>query len=232
MMAIGIIGGIGPESTILYYRHLIEQTEAVFGVHTAPRIVVNSINMKFMLSLVKKGDLEELIKYLGSEVEILAKAGATLAAFASNTPHIVFDEVSRISELPLVSIVEATCSEVLAKGYSRVGLVGTSFTMNSGMYQEKLEPHGVNVFVPSESEQIYLHRIYMDELVRGVIKFQTRDRFSQIAKQLQEDYAIQALILGGTELSLLPAPDSLPGISLLDTSLLHVEAILKVIRPH
>ena len=134
MKTIGIVGGIGPESTIEYYRSII----AAYREHTRdgsyPSIIINSINVTKMLDMIGANDLAAVTHYLAGEVNRLAQAGAELGLLAANTPHIVFDEIQQQSPIPLVSIVEATCEATRALGLTTVGLFGTRFTMQGNFY--------------------------------------------------------------------------------------------------
>jgi len=129
MKTLGLIGGIAPESTIAYYRQLIAAYRQKQPDGNYPAIIINSINMKKMLDMIGANALADVTEYLSGEVQKLAKAGADFALLASNTPHIVFDELRRQSPIPLISIVEATCVAAKALGLKRVGLFGTRFTM-------------------------------------------------------------------------------------------------------
>ena len=132
-MIAGIIGGIAPESTIDYYRRLIAAYRARANDGSYPAIVVNSINLTKMLGLAAN-NRPALVSYLVDEVERLARAGAAFGAFASNTPHIVFDEVQRGATIPLLSIVHAARDGAVARGLRRVALLGTRFTMGGTFY--------------------------------------------------------------------------------------------------
>src|SRR4030065_1931180 len=133
MKTLGIVGGIGPESTIEYYRQIIASCRQRKHDGTYPSIIINSIDMKKMLDLIAANELVRLTDYLLGEVQKLAKAGADLGLLASNSPHIVFDELSSQSPIPLLSIVEAACQATKKLGVKRVGLLGTRFSMQ-GQY--------------------------------------------------------------------------------------------------
>jgi aspartate racemase len=224
MKTLGIIGGIGPESTIEYYRRLHALYRERIPDGTAPSIIINSIDMKKLLGLVEANELDELTGYLSAEVEKLARGGATFALFAANTPHLVFDPVARRSPIPLISIVEATCETAKAAGLKRLGLFGTRFTMRSSFYPDVLSDHQIEMVVPNEEEQLYLHDKYMNELVKGIILPETRERLITIIKTLKERSQIDGVILGGTELSLILCEKTVAGVQVLDTTQIHVEA--------
>ena len=229
MNTVGIIGGIGPESTVEYYRHIISAYLEREGNGNYPGIIINSINMKKMLDLIGDNRFEEVTDYLVGEIQKLASAGADYAVLASNTPHIVFNEINRSSPLPLISIVEATCEEAVSKGMQQVGLFGTRFTMQGGFYDQIFSEHGITVISPDDKDQDYIHEIYMGELVKGIFRDETKNKLLEIAKALKDKDGIQGLILGGTELPLILKEEDAEGIVFLDTTKIHVESIMQML---
>ena len=223
MKTIGIIGGIAPESTIEYYRLIIASYREQKRGGDYPPIIINSINLKTILDLVGAQQLAELTEYLLGEVTRLARAGADFGLLASNTPHIVFDDLQRQSPIPLVSIVEATCQATQALGLKKVGLFGTRFTMQARFYPEVFSRQGITVRVPDLDDQDYIHDKYMSELVHGIFRPETRERLLAIARRLRDREGIQGLILGGTELPLILRDVADRGIPFLDTTRIHAE---------
>ncbi len=223
MKTLGIIGGVAPESTIDYYRRIIGLYREKQCDGSYPSLLINSIDLKKMLDLIGAQDLAGLTEYLLGEVKKLAHAGADFGLLASNTPHLVFEDVRRQSPIPLISIVEATCATAQALGLKKVGLFGARFTMQARFYPEVFSRQGITVIVPSPQEQDYIHDRYMRELVAGVYRTETRDRLLEIVDRLKEREGIQGLILGGTELPLLLREEAHRGIPLLDTTKIHVE---------
>jgi aspartate racemase len=226
MKTLGIIGGIGPESTIEYYRRINALYRERIPDGSAPSIIINSIDMKKLVSWVEANELGEMARYLIAEVEKLARGGATFALLAANTPHLVFDSVARHSAIPLISIVEATCEAAKARGLKRLGLLGTRFTMQSSFYRDALSGQQIGMVVPNEEEQLYIHDKYMNELVKGIILPETRARLMTIIKTLKERAGIDGVILGGTELSLILREETVFGVQVLDTTQIHVEAVV------
>jgi aspartate racemase len=224
MKTAGIVGGIAPESTIHYYRLIISAYRERKGDGSYPSILINSIDMKTMLDLIGEGDLIGVTKYLACEVERLAQAGAAFALLASNTPHIVFDEIQRQSSIPLLSIVEATCAAAQKLGLRRVGLFGTRFTMQGRFYPEIFASRGITVIAPDTAAQEYIHGKYMSELVNGLFLPETRDRMLEIVAELRAEKGIDGLVLGGTELPLLFSGIGEEGIPFLDTTRIHAES--------
>jgi aspartate racemase len=224
MKLIGIVGGIGPESTIDYYRLFISTYRERKPDGGYPPVVINSIDLAKVLKLVGSSDLAGLAAYMLEEIRRLARAGATHGLLSSNTPHIVFDEVQRTSPIPLISIVETACREAIARKLKRLGLFGTRFTMRGGFYQRVFAREGMEIVVPEAIDLEFIHDTYLNELVNGVVRAETRERYVAIARQMKNRQGIEALILGGTELPLLLRDAIDIGMTLLDTARLHVEA--------
>ena len=226
MKSVGIIGGIGPESTIEYYRQIIaayrEQTQG-----RSPSIVINSIDVRKLLSLIEANQLDRVVEYLSAEVGRLARAGADLGLLAANTPHIVFDEVQARSPIPLLSIVQATCDVVKGQGFKSVGLFGTRFTMQAGFYQRAFGKQGIAVVLPELDEQNYIHDKYTNELLNNRFLPETRDGILAIADRLHQVHGVQAVILGGTELPLLLRDMRDGSTAFLDTTRIHVKAVVR-----
>ena len=223
MKTLGIIGGIGPESTIEYYRRLHAFYRQRVPDGSAPSVIINSIDNKKLLDLAG-ADLSELATYLTAEVEKLARAGATFGLLAANTPHLVFDPIARHSTIPLISIVAATCEAAEARGLKRLGLLGTRFTMQSSFYRDALSDRQIELAVPNEEEQAWVHAKYMQELLQGIIRPETRERLMTIIQALKDRSQIDGVILGGTELSLILRDETVFGVQVLDTTQIHVEA--------
>ena len=227
MKTVGIIGGIGPESTIEYYRLILAGYRGRQEDGSSASIIINSIDLKKLLDLVAAKALPAVADYLAGEVQKLAAAGADFGLLASNTPHIVFNELSRRSEIPLVSIVEATCAVAKRQGLKKLGLFGTRFTMIGGFYPEVFSREEIALVVPEAAEQDYIHQKYLGELVDGIIKEETRDGLLAIVSRMKKDEGIEGVILGGTELPLILPPGSFTEIPLLDTTRIHAQAVVE-----
>ncbi len=216
MKTAGLIGGIGPESTIDYYRQIISACRERSASY--PSLIINSIDLPKMLDFIAT-DRDAATEYLVAEVKRLAHAGADFAALAANTPHIVFDAIRRRSPIPMISIVEVTCNAARAAGLKRLGLFGTRFTMQGRLYPEAI--------IPAPDEQELIHEKYMNELVKGTLLPETRMKLLEIAERMIDRDRIDGLILGGTELPLLLRDTSVRGVPLLDTTKIHVNAIVE-----
>jgi len=226
MKTIGMVGGIGPESTIDYYRLLIAAYRELHPDSSYPAIVINSVDLKTVLDLVSTNQRGSLVELFSGAVEALARAGAEVGFLASNTPHLVFDEIARRSPIPLVSIVESARDRASALGLKRVGLFGTRFTMQANFYADAFAQAGMEMIAPQPAEQDYIHEKYMGELVAGILLPETRAGLLAIARLMQTRHGIEALILGGTELPLILRGDNDIGIPFLDTAQIHVQAVI------
>jgi aspartate racemase len=226
MRTLGIVGGIAPASTIEYYRLLVAAYQTQRPDGSQPAVIINSIDMQTMLRLIAADALDEVTAYLASGVETLARAGAEIGLLASNTPHVVFDRIARVSPIPLISIVEAAFREAESMRLTRVGLLGTRFTMQSSMYPSVFTPRGITVVVPDAAGQDYVHGKYMGELVRGVYLPETKAGVLRVIDALRAAHGIDGVILGGTELPLLLRDVPEVGVPLLDTGRIHVDAAL------
>jgi aspartate racemase len=226
MRNLGIIGGLGPESTIDYYRTIIARCRARKPEAGYPHVIINSLDVDKGIAMLDAGRLAELADYLAAGVELLARAGADFGCIAANTPHLVFDEVQRRSAIPLVSIVRATCDSAKAHGLKKVGLFGTGFTMRAEFYPDEFQRAGITTVRPTEPEREYIHRKYIDELLNNKFLPETRAEILSIAQRMKDEDGIEALVLAGTELPLLLRGPDTPAVPFLDTTLIHVEAIV------
>ena len=225
MATVGIVGGLGPESTIDYYRRILEGWKRE-DPSTSPSIVIDSLDVQRGLHLVEH-DRPALVEYLSASLRRLAGAGADFAAMAANTPHVVYDELDARSPIPMVSIVEATAEEAQRRGLKRVAILGTRFTMEGSFYPETCARYGIKVVAPQEKEREWIHQRYVGEMLKGDFREETRRGVIAVISRLRDEEKIDGVILGGTELTLLlPAP-VIAGIPALDTTELHVSAIVK-----
>src|SRR5246127_2539984 len=224
MKTLGIIGGLGPESTIDYYGKIIALYRQRTGDGSYPQFIINSINMKKGLDLMEANNLPGMADYLLEEISKLARAGATFGLISANTPHIVFDEVASKSAVSLISIVEATCAAAKARKLKRLALLGTRYTMQATFYPKVFSREGIELFVPDPQDQTYIHDKYLNELVSGKFLPETRAGLLAIADRMKEKHDIDGVILAGTELPLILRDREHDGIPFLDTTEIHCEA--------
>ncbi len=227
MKTAGIIGGIAPESTIQYYRQAVAEYQRLTNDNEFPQIVINSIHMTKMLTLIGQNKLNEVTDYLLIEIIKLYKAGADFAVMASNTPHVVFNDLRVRSPIPLISIVEVACDAAKGANLKQVGILGTRFTMQGSAYPTVFSAAQITVISPSADEQDFIHGKYMGELVKGILLPQTRQQLLTIIETMVSRDGIDGVILGGTELPLILTDAFHGGIPLLDTTKLHVRRIVQ-----
>jgi len=221
-----MIGGIGPESTIEYYRHIIAAYRARVRDGSYPSLVMTSVDLKRMMDLVTANDLSRVTQFLVDELHRLERAGAEIAFIAANTPHIVFDDVRAQSPIQLVSIVEATRDAASDLGLARVGLIGTRFTMDATFYSDVFARNRISVVVPPAADRAYVHEKYIGELVHADIRPETQQELIAIIARLREREGIEGIVLGGTELSLILRDASYADIPVLDTTRIHAERVV------
>lgn len=220
----GLVGGLGPESTVDYYR-MILRVWKTRNPASLPRLIIDSLDVNVGIHLVQN-DRPGLVRYLLDSIRRLERAGCEFAAMAANTPHIVFDELAAESPIPLLSIVECCADAVESRGFRRVGLLGTGFTMGAGFYPTVLGRRGIDVVVPDEQRRAWLHDRYLTELLEGDFTDETLAGVTRIVEEWAEQGDVDAVVLAGTELPLLIRADSLAGLPLLDTTEIHVQAIV------
>jgi aspartate racemase len=223
--SVGIVGGLGPESTIDYYRRILEAWGRE-NRSAAPSIVIDSLDVRRALDLVER-DRPALTEYLLASLRRLAGAGVDFAAMTANTPHIVFDELVARSPIPLLSIVEVCVQEAQRRGLGRLGLLGTRFTMEAPFYPVVFARYGIVVVPPNGADRAWLHERYVGQLLKGEFRDDTRRELGSLVNRLRDEERIDGIILGGTELPLLLPSPVIAGIPALDTTALHVAAIVK-----
>lgn len=224
MKTLGIIGGLGPESTLDYYQRII----ALFRGHTGdrhyPEFVIVSVDLRKGLDFMEANDLSGMANYLVEGIDKLARAGASFGIISANTPHIVFDEVAPKSPIPLLSIVEATRAAAKAQNLKRLALFGTRYTMQGDFYPKVFAREGIDLLVPDLQDQDYIHEKYFSELVPGKFLPETRAGLLAIVDRMKTTSEIDGVILAGTELPLILRDPIHKGIPFLDTTKIHVEA--------
>ena len=174
MKTLGIIGGLGPESTVDYYQRIIALFRERTGDRHYPEFVIVSVDLRKGLDFMDANDLSGMANYLLEGIDKLARAGADFGIISANTPHIVFDEVAPKSPIPLISIVEATRAAAKAQNLKRLALFGTRYTMQSTFYPKVFARDGIELLVPDLHDQDYIHDKYMNELVPGKFLADTR----------------------------------------------------------
>ncbi|MDO4878606.1 MAG: aspartate/glutamate racemase family protein [Neisseria sp.] len=202
MKTIGIIGGMSPESTVLYYQIINRETNRRLGGNRSAKILLDSVDFEDVVQLQKSGDWAGAGKMLAQSALRLQSMGADFLLLATNTMHKVAPAIVQAADIPLLHVVDATAAAVKRQGLSAVGLLGTRFTMSDGFYTESMVSQGVRTVVPSAAEQDEIHRIIFDELCKNRILPESARYFYEVIRRLQGQGA-QGVILGCTEICLL-----------------------------
>jgi len=224
MKTLGMIGGVGPESTIDYYKNIIAMYRELRPDGSYPQFVINSINLQKGIDFMNANDLAGMASFLLEEIEKLPRAGAQFGIVAANTPHIVFDDIAPKLPIPFISIVEATCDYAKARELKRLALFGTRYTMQADFYQKVFSREGIDLAVPEPKDQDYIHEKYFAELVPGNFLPETRENLLAIVDRMRDKSSIDGVVLAGTELPLLLRGESHNGVALLDTGKIHCQA--------
>jgi aspartate racemase len=224
MKTLGMIGGVGPESTIDYYKNIIAMYRERKPDGHYPQFVINTIDLQKGIDFLEADDFGGMADFLLDEIKKLPPAGAEFGIIAANTPHIVFDQVAARSPIPLISIVEAACEYAKARGMRRLALFGTRYTMTGDFYQRVFAREGIELVVPEPKDQDYIHEKYFAELVPGIFLPQTREKLLAIIDRMKAKTDIEGVTLAGTELALILRGENHNGVALLDTGKIHCQA--------
>lgn len=229
MKTLGLVGGIGPESTIEYYRFLLDGCRTRMPDGPVPHLIIDSIDVNRGIAMLDANDLAGLADYVSASIDRLVRAGAELALIAANTPHIVFDQVQRRAPIPMLSIVQATCDRAGALGFKSLALLGTGFTMRAEFYPEVFSRAGLELVTPGKDEQAFIHEKYIGELLKNKFLPETRAAILGIIERMRTEERIEAVILAGTELPLILRGAEPEGLPFLDTTMIHVSAAVDAI---
>lgn len=226
MKTIGLIGGMSWESTQTYYRLINEKVrDQLGGLHSA-RLVLYSVDFAEIEALQHRGDWESTAKILGEAGKALESAGADFLVLCTNTMHKIAPGIEEVINVPLLHIADATASALLRDGISRVGLLGTRFTMEQTFYIERLEAQGIEVLVPDHDQRNTIHSVIYEELCQGVVSPDAKSAYLGIVDALS-DRGAEAVILGCTEIGLL-IQGSDTDVPLYDTTEIHAEQAVKL----
>ena len=224
MKTLGMIGGLGPESTIDYYQKIIALYRERTRNGSYPEFIIKSVNLRKGPDFMDANDLAGMADYLLEAIGRLARAGADFGLISANTPHIVFDELASKSPIPLISIVEATCAAAKARKLKRLALFGTRYTMQGTFYAKVFSREGIELLVPEPNDKDYIHDKYMNELVPGKFLPETRAGLLAIVDRMKAKSDIDGVILAGTELPLILRDPDHNRIPFLNTTKIHVKA--------
>jgi len=221
---IGILGGMSPESTTEYYEYITRTYTRRFGDYGYPEIIIYSVSFQPYVDWPNKNRWDLVAQGLSAAAQRLEAAGADFIIIATNTMHIVFDEVQACVNVPMLSLLDAVGEAILARGQKTVGLLGTKFAMEKTFYHDALARKGITVLTPEAEDREYVNGVIYAELVAGQIRSESRAGFVSIIEKLAARGA-QGVILGCTEIPLLVSEADV-GIPLFDTTSIHAEAAL------
>ena len=227
MKKIGLVGGTGPESTLMYYKELNSRIDMLTKGALMPDLSIESVNFRKAWEYVSTQQYDKLADYLSEKVENLVKSGAEIISLTAATMHIVFDEIEDKTNATLISIPKAIRDEAIEKGYKKVGLLGTIFTMEQSYMKKDLIESGIETVVPEKDDRILVAKRIFEELELGIVKESTIDEFNTIIMNMKEKQGIEAVILGCTELPLLLNNDNciLPCMDSVD---IHINRLIKL----
>jgi len=223
MKTLGLIGGMSWESTAEYYRLINQGVRDATGPMASAQILMWSFNFAEIAGLQKAGDWAALAAHMVDAAQRLESAGAEALMICTNTMHNCAPQIEAATHIPLIHIADPTGAAINAAKLTRVGLLGTRFTMEQDFYTRRLaEAHGLEVLIPDETDRATVHTIIYDELVAGRIEPTSRQAYRAVMQRLAERGA-QAIVLGCTEIMLLVGADDSP-VPLFDTTELHAQA--------
>ena len=221
MKKIGIIGGLGPESTAAYYEYITQEYYRIYGDYAYPEIIIYSLNFKEIIDVGYEAP--ERIK---DAIESLHKAGADFVVAACNSIHIVFDEVAKDISIPWFSIIDAAAQEIKECNITKVGVLGTIFTMSKGFYTKGLAKHQIEGIVPSDEDQKTVSNIIFKELITNTVNEDSRQAVLKIIDKLIAKGA-QAIVLGCTELPFLIKEEDVD-VKVINTTIVHAKKTLEM----
>lgn len=228
MKKLGLVGGMGPESTIPYYHDIVYGVQDKVGKNFFPNLTIESVNVFDVLRLCSEEKYDELTDYLMRAIINLINSGADFIALSANTPHIVFDRLKEHSTVPLISIIEATRDEAIRLNKNKLGLFGTIFTMKGDFFKSPFVNSNIEIIIPTEEEMEFINHKISSELELGIVKEETLIGFQKIIERMKRDSGIEAIILGCTELPLL-LNDEVSPVPCLDTMKIHINALVEMI---
>jgi len=223
---VGIVGGVGPESTADYYRRFIDRWWVRGPADTYPAVLINSLNSRAALGAMLHGDIEPSVALFSRAVEQLEAGGAGLALVASVMMHMAYERVAATAPIPMLSILDALASSAKTRGLERLAVLGARPTVEGAFFARPFEAAGIGLVRPDEADRAWVHEIYFSELVRGQFRDEVRDRLVRIVEAMRQRDGIDGVILAGTELPLIMREPEYAGVPVLDAIGIHVEAAI------
>ena len=226
MKKIGLVGGTGPESTLMYYKELNSRIDKIKDGKAMPDIVIESVNFRKAWEYVCSERYDLLTDYLAEKVTYLQNSGAEVISLTAVTMHLVIDDIIEKTNADLISIPKAVCKEALSAGYKKIGLLGTIFTMEKDYVKKDFLEAGIEVCVPDkEDRDLVAKRIY-EELEAGIVKESTLKELQGIIAKMRDEKGIEAVVLGCTELPLILDSGNCP-VPCLDSVEIHINELIK-----
>lgn len=225
MKKLGILGGMGPESTLLYYKEIAMRYKEKDKNGNFPALTIETVNMYEMLGYCKAGAYDLLAEYLLRGIHNLENAGAEFIILASNTPHVVFNMLEKGAHVPLLSIVEPVFQEIRSRGIKKAVWLGTGFTMEQPYFQQRFLENGICIVVPNAEERNLIDHVIADELEFGIVNEDSKIQIDRIINRLVLEEGIEAVIMGCTELPLMYSDEKLP-VPVFDTMQYHIKGII------
>ncbi len=229
MKKIGIIGGLGPESTLTYYKGIIEAFTPTYSRSGYPEISIESLDLRSIVAMMKAGAWDEIAQKVAKHCELLHRNGAQIGAIASNSPHRVFDEIQSMTALPLIDIVEAVCTYSADRGLKRLGLLGTQPTMSSDFYQRVFDRRDIQLVSPPSKEQAYIQDKLDTEIEFGIFEADTKSGLLSIIRDLGQAHRLDGVIMGCTELPLIIQPEDVD-LHYVNSTQIHIAQIVEGCR--
>lgn len=221
MKKIGLIGGMSWESTSLYYKIINEYISRKKGGLYSAECILYSVDFNEISSLQKSGDWKKCGEILGNIAKKLETAGADFIVICTNTMHKVVPDVEKYINIPVIHIAEAAYNKIKQAGIKNIGLLGTKYTMKEDFYKKILFEKGLNVIIPNDDDMEYINNVIFNELCRGEIKHQSKEKFLEIVEKLKSKGA-EGVILGCTEIVMLISQKDID-IKVFDTTEIHAE---------
>ena len=226
MKKIGLVGGTGPESTLMYYKELNSRIDKITDGTAMPDIAIESVNFRKAWDYVCSERYDLLTDYLAEKVTCLQNSGAEVISLTAVTMHLVIDDIIAKTNADLISIPKAVCKEALSAGYKKIGLLGTIFTMEKDYMKKDFLEAGIEVCVPDkEDRDLVAKRIY-EELEAGIVKESTLKELQGIISKMRDEKGIEAVVLGCTELPLILNSGNCP-VPCLDSVEIHINELIK-----
>ena len=221
MKTIGILGGLGPESTVAYYNYITRKYYDLHGDYAYPEIIIHSFNFQ---EFIDSGYREP--EKIVSAIEGLAGAGADFVVAACNSVHIDYEEVRKRISIPWISIMDAVAERIQENEIHKVALLGTVFTMRNDFYPKVFSKYNIETVIPKAAAQRVINGIIYNELVRAVVTDESRRIISDIMEELHQNGA-EGVVLGCTELPFLITPEDV-NLPLFDTTAIHAQKALSL----